>query len=271
MRRFLPVLVAATIAASATACGPSHPDSAAPHGASTASKAPPTVNDPPTNVSFSGVSNGRSYIAVAATNDGATPDEHGQWHIHTGQLTGQHSDSDPAVIAAFNTASNDSAQGLLDHARADAHPASWDWTFDVKPSVTFRPTTIAELLVGVYNAAKAAHPVNYVSTIVIDSRTARPITLKALFSNESRGLQRLSEQTKLIWPTVYGHGANESMPGEPGNQPREENFANWIPTATGMEIHFADYQFGHGLPVITIPWTALADVLAPDMTALLNP
>ena len=271
MRHFLPVLVAATIAASATACGPNHPDSAAPHVASTASKAPPTVNDPPTNVLRSGVSNGRSYIVLAATNDGATPDGHGQWHIHTGQLTGQHSDGDPAVIAAFNTASHDSAQELLDHARADGHPASWDWTFDVKPSVTFRPTAIAELLVGTYYAAQAAHPVNYVSTIVIDSRTGQPIMLKALFSNESRGLQRLSEQTKLLWPTAYGHGGNEPMPDGPGNQPREENFANWIPTAAGMEIHFADYQFGHGLPVLTVPWTALADVLAPDMTALVNP
>jgi hypothetical protein len=35
-----------------------------------------------------------------------------------------------------------------------------------------------------------------------------------------------------------------------------------------MEIHFADYQFGPGLPVITVPWTALSDVLAADMSAL---
>ena len=32
----------------------------------------------------------------------------------------------------------------------------------------------------------------------------------------------------------------------PGAEPRAENFANWLPTATGMEIHLADYQFGHG-------------------------
>jgi hypothetical protein len=134
--------------------------------------------------------------------------------------------------------------------------------------VTFRPTAVNELLVGVFYAAGAAHPVNYVSTIVIDSRTARPITLKGLFSNESRGLQRLSEQTKLIWPTVYGHGSSEPMPDEPGNQPREENFANWIPTTAGMEIHFADYQFGPGLPILTVPWTALTDVLTPEMIAL---
>jgi len=41
-----------------------------------------------------------------------------------------------------------------------------------------------------------------------------------------------------------------------------------MPDQSGMEIHFADYQFGHGLPILTVPWAALTDVLAPDMTAL---
>ena len=35
------------------------------------------------------------------------------------------------------------------------------------------------------------------------------------------------------------------------------------PHPAGMEIHFADYQFGHGRPVITVPWPALDGVLAP--------
>ena len=164
------------------------------------------------------------------------------------------------MVAVFNAAVDASAQGLLDRARADGRPAWWAWTFDVKPTVTFRPTAVAELLVGTYYSAQAAHPVNYVGTIVVDSRAAQPITLKTLFSDETRGLQRLSEQTKLLWPAAYGQGY----------QPREENFANWIPTPAGIEIHFGDYQFGHGLPVITVPWAALADVLAPNMTALLQ-
>jgi hypothetical protein len=263
MPRLLPALVAAAVAA-ATACGPTHPGSAPSHSASTATTPAEAL---PGNVLRSGVSNGQSYIVVAVTNDGATPDGHGHWHTRVGHLTGQNAGGDPAVIAAFNSASGASAKGVVDQARADADRAS-SWNVDVNPSVTFRPSAISELLVGVFYAAGAAHPVNYVGTIVIDSRTARPITLKTLFSNESRGLQRLSEQTKLIWPTVYGHGDSEPMPDEPGNQPREENFVNWIPTAAGMEIHFADYQFGHGLPIITVPWTALSDVLAPDMTAL---
>lgn len=149
--------------------------------------------------------------------------------------------------------------------QAEAAP-DVEWLFESKPTVTFRTAAIAELIEGVYSAKQAAHPVNHVNTIVIDSRTAKPITLGDLFANQQDGLNRLSQQTKLIFPQLYG--GPSPMADEPGNQPVAANFANWIPTATGMELHFADYQFGHGLPVITVPWAALDDVLAPDMTAL---
>ena len=142
-----------------------------------------------------------------------------------------------------------------------------DWLFESNPTVTFRTSAIAELIVGVHSAKEAAHPNDYVSTVVIDSRTAKPITLADLFVDEQAGLNRLSEQTKVIFPQVWGGGPSPML-DEPGNRPIAENFANWIPTAAGMELHFADYQFGHGLPVITVPWSAVADVLAPDMTAL---
>ncbi|ORW69325.1 hypothetical protein AWC24_06135 [Mycolicibacter senuensis] len=41
-----------------------------------------------------------------------------------------------------------------------------------------------------------------------------------------------------------------------------------FPPPTAWNVIFADYQFGHGLPVITVPWAALTDVLAPDMAVL---
>ena len=86
-----------------------------------------------------------------------------------------------------------------------------------------------------------AHPTTYIGTVVIDSRTAKPITLADLFSDEQAGLQRLSEQTKL--------------------EPVETSFADWIPTADGIEIH--------RLPqTLTVPWSALNDVLAPGMAGL---
>jgi hypothetical protein len=142
-----------------------------------------------------------------------------------------------------------------------------EWLFEANPTITFRAVAIAEVIVGVYSAKQAAHPNNYVSTVVIDSRTTKPITLADLFGDEQAGLDRLSQQTKLIFPQVWGGGPTPML-DEPGNRPIAENFANWIPTAAGMELHFVDYQFGHGTPVITVPWSALTDVLAPDMIAL---
>ncbi len=87
---------------------------------------------------------------------------------------------------------------------------------------------IAEVIAGIYSPEQAAHPTNYVSTVVIDSRTAKPITLDDLFLNEQSGLNRLPEQTKLIFPQVYGDGP-VPMPDEPGSKPIPENFASWIP------------------------------------------
>jgi hypothetical protein len=267
MPRFSAALFAAVAAMAAACGGPAQTDSAA---TPTAPKPPAVTGDPPANLLSSGVSNGHSYLVLADTTDAKTADGHGHWQIRAGMLTGQDGRGDPAVINAFNTASTACANRVVDEARADAGGAASDWDIEVRPTVTFRPTAISELLVGVYYAHQAAHPVNYMHTIVIDSHTAQPITLNTLFNNESRGLQRLSEQTRLLW-TQASPQAGASAPDEPGLAPREENFENWVPTAAGIEIHFRDYQFGHGLPVVTIPWAALNDVLSPTMTALANP
>ncbi len=207
------------------------------------------------------VSNGRSYAVTSTVIEGVTPGGDGHWHAEVGQV----SEGDPLVAQAFNKAGEASARDQIDQVRRDAGTGA-SWTFEVTPALTFRPTAIAQLLTGVYYAQGAAHPSNYVGTVVIDSRTAEPITLTDLFADEQAGLERLSQQTKQIWPDTYGGGT--PMADEPGNRPVAANFANWIPTAEGMELHFADYQFAHGLPVITVPWSALTDVLAPGMAVL---
>lgn len=236
------------------------------HPATTQTTVAQQTSPPPAPASSSAgsqteMSNQQGYTVTRSVISGATPDGGGRWNAEVGQLSG----GDPRVAEVFNNAADASARQQIERARADADSIP-DWTFEVKPELTFRPTAVAQLLTGVYYAKGAAHPTNYVSSVVIDSRTAKPITLTDLFADEREGLVRLSEQTKQIWPTVYGDG--EPMADEPGNQPIAENFANWIPTAEGMELHFADYQFGHGLPVITVPWSSLTDVLAPDMAAL---
>gem|GEM_PF-1052549 len=264
----MPQLVAATVTAliafSLSSCTETKPGAAA-----AKSSSPKPVNSSSTTTSVSaspaaasGISNGKDYTVTMVPIDGATPDGTGRWHALVGHLSG----GDPAVAEAFNKSSDASARGQINQARTDADGVR-GWNFDLKSAVTFRPTAIGEVLTGAVYTKGAAHPTDYVSTVVIDSRTTRPITLSDLFIQEQSGLDRLSEETKLIWPKTYGRG-DGPMRDEPGNRPIPQNFANWIPTADGMELHFTDGQFGHGLAVITVPWSALSDVLAPDMKVL---
>ena len=207
----------------------------------------------------SGISSGKAYTVMTSSIEGSTPDGRNRWSVQVGELTG----GDPAVTEAFNSASQTSARELLDFVRAD-----WAYTefeFESRGRVTIRPTAIAQLIGGTVYCC--AHPTGFVQTIVIDSRTAQPVTLADLFANEQDGLNRLSEQTKTLGPDNYEIAL--PMPDMPGNAPAAENFANWIPTAEGMEIYFEEYQFGDRLPgTLVVPWSALTDVLAPDMVVL---
>lgn len=209
-----------------------------------------------------GASTEEHYTVTTTAMDGQTPDNVGHWKVQVGQLAG----GTASVVEVFNKASDAAARRQIDSARHDAgpgpYPPGWQWTIESKSAVTIRPAAIAEVITGVYYGKGAAHPVNYVNTVVVDSRAAKPITLADLFINEQDGLKRLSQQTKSIG---FGDGP---IPDQPGDAPTEQNFANWIPTAQGMQLHFADYQFFHGTPVITVPWSALTDVLAPTMMGL---
>jgi hypothetical protein len=227
-------------------------------GAASAQPAP--TPPPPT-----GISDGRTYTVDQVESGDRTPNGRGSWTLIVNQIDG----GDGAVTAAFNRAVQNSAQGQLDSARADADPDA-TWTFDTDPTIHFGGASVSEVIGGLFNAVPSAHPVSFVSTVVIDSRNARPILLSDLFVDEQAGLDRLSEQTKLLLPGVMGTGRGP-MADEPGNAPVAANFANWIPTPGGLEIHFNDYQFVHGTPVLTVPWSALDDVLNPDMRPLRQP
>lgn len=203
-----------------------------------------------------GTSNGATYTVSSTAVDLGN-----NWKLDVGQISG----GDGAVSAAFNAASVASGKTMAAMLNRDEVIRD-NATFEAKPAVSFRPTAISQVLTGVYFHQHAAHPLDYVTTVVIDSRNAGPITLDNLFTDEQAGLNRLSEQTKLLFPTVSGTG--KPMGDQPGNAPVAENFHNWIPTADGLEIHFEDYQFVHGLPIVTVPWSQLTDLLAPDMQVL---
>ncbi|WP_167099256.1 RsiV family protein [Mycobacterium sp. DL592] len=212
-----------------------------------------------------GVSNGKAYTVDRSSSTGTTTDGAGRWDLAIDTLTG----GDPRVSAAFNDAVHHAAQRLLDETTA-ARPDKGRWTFETSPQIRFATTSVSALISGEFSVEGADHSVGSVTNVVIDSRSGRQITLKELFVNDQEGLNRLSEQTKLLLPPAMGVTATP-MPNHPGNKPLLENFDNWIPTPAGLEIHFADHQFTAGTPVITVPWSALNDLLAPGMDALRRP
>jgi hypothetical protein len=189
-----------------------------------------------------GASNDKTYSVAITPIVGATTDRMGTWDARIAEL----SEGDPAVVEAFNNASRTSAQDQIDRAKFESNPGE-QWNFESHGQVAFRSIAIGQLILGTHYYG--AHPTSYINTVVIDSRSADPIMLTDLFADGQAGLNRLSELT--------------------GAEPRAENFANWIPTAEGLEIHFAPYQFGIALPETkTVAWAALADLLAPVMTGI---
>ena len=202
----------------------------------------------------SGISNGATYTVATTVIDGSTPENNGTWKAEIGQLSG----GDPAVIKAFNDASQASARDQVPD--VGVGDELFPWTFESRGRVPFRSIAIGQVITG--NSYFGVSPTVFHSTVVIDSRNARPIMLTDLFTDEQAGLNRLSEQTKILLPE--GQGSDQ-----PGNAPIAKNFANWLPAADGLEIYFEAYQFGIRMAqTITVPWSTLTDVLAPDMAGL---
>jgi hypothetical protein len=253
----------AALAIGLTACGGSTSTKATTSATTKATTTSTSAGAAPTTAApTSGTSNKQKYSVTRSTAGDATTDGKGRWTLVVDTITG----GDPQVAGAFNSAVHASATGQLEPVKSGADPDG-TWTFETQPQIYFGGASVAELISGLYVPVPAAHPSSYVSTVVIDSRSAKPITLADLFTDKQAGLNRLSEQTKALLPGVSGVGPTP-MADEPGNAPTEANFANWIPTPDGLEIHFADYQFFHGTPTITVPWSALDGLLAPGMDAL---
>lgn len=207
----------------------------------------------------SDISGGQTYTVEAASDNGRSSDGRGSWNAAYLTLSG----GDSRVVEAFNSASAASVHDQLASATEGAADGSTPWRFESEGEVTFRPIAVAQLITG--SLGYGAHPTAYVGTVVIDSRTATPITLAELFGDDRAGLVRLAEQTR----TLLARDGLDLNADESGLAPSAGNFANWIPTQNGLEVHFTEYQFGmRQAPTVLVPWPALADVLAPDMAEL---
>ncbi|PQP22699.1 RsiV family protein [Rhodococcus opacus] len=172
----------------------------------------------------------------------------------------------PAVTAEFNESMRAALQDQIDGWGTDAFTLS-----SQEHSVAhIGEHVISGLLVTSWNAdPPGAHPTPIVATVVVNADTAAPITLGDLFPDLPAGLQTLSDESARLLPeTVAGPDFERS-----GIEPTEANFANWLATPAGMEIHFDDYQVGPhaiGLVTVTVPWDALADVIDPALAPVVS-
>ena len=196
---------------------------------------------------------------------GSSPNGLGTWTVDYQKVSG----GDPAVADAVNRILDDEANGQVWVYAASASKTS-PWTYHSQGTLAFRPLTIAAVYLGQYNATELPNmPVDTVATRVFDSRNGNQIVWENLFTDEQAGLDRLAAQTAELLPVAYPQpqlgGWSEYSPSMAAV---ERTFQFWVPTASGIELHFPDRQFGRGLRVITVPWAAVRDVIAPDFVAI---
>jgi hypothetical protein len=206
------------------------------------------------------VSNGVTYSVVPDVRSGVSPQGPGEWTVNYEKVAG----GDPAIADAINRILDDEADGQVWLFAASASKSS-HWTFSTQGRLQFRPMTISELFRGQYNAVDLPNmPVDTVATRVFDSRSGIQIVWENLFVDEQAGLNRLGELTKQILPAAY---ATPPLGGwgeyYAGWAPVERNFRYWIPTDAGIQMYFPEGQFGREVRSITIPWSAVSDLIAP--------
>lgn len=202
------------------------------------------------------------FAAVPDVIAGTSPDGLGIWSVRYQRVEG----GDPAIAKAINDVIDAEARGQVATYEPSASKTH-KWTFNSTGTLSFRSITASELFVGDYSTDMPNMPFRAVATRVFDTRSGILLSWDNLFVDKQAGLLRLSDQTKEILPTVY---AAPRAGWQFGDEiaPVDANFKYWIPAARGIELHFPDYQFGRGLPVVTVPWAKIIDLIAPEFVAI---
>ncbi|RRQ25733.1 DUF3298 domain-containing protein [Rhodococcus sp. Eu-32] len=177
------------------------------------------------------------------------------YDVNIPQLTG----GDDAVVSEFNESMRAALQDQID----GFEPSSFTLS-DARPGPTYvGDSVVAAVLNTSWDAnPPGAHPTAIVATVTVNTDDATPVTLQDLFPDLQAGLQRLSGQSAILLPATAAGPDFERT----GIEPTVSNFANWVPSAEGMNIRFGDYQVGPhaiGLVDVTVPWSALSDVADP--------
>jgi len=256
-KRMAAAAIGMTVAVSAVACASSKT------GMATSSTTSPVSSTPSER---SGASAGLGPLEFTdlygdpSSSTGHSPDGLFTWTLNVDTISG----GDAKVAAAFNATVNAAAQQQRDTYKPVTDVAR-PTTFDTTPTISFSDGSVSELLVGLLKC-RGRSPSDLFGqhggrglAHGYSDHPQEPVHRRA----EGSGPDLSADQNAFCPMDAWWPGRRN-----PGAAPTEANFEHWLPTAQGIEVHFEDYQFGHGLPVLTIPWPTFDDLLAPGMTTL---
>ena len=211
------------------------------------------------------IAHAAGFVGAPSVISGTSPDQLGTWTIHYQRVDG----GDPVLAGQIN-------DRLDAEANREVQQATWDgstrrpWTFDADGTLRVGPMTVSEVFVGQYNTNEPRMPIQSVASIVCDSRSGVPITWDNLFVDKQAGLTRLGDATAAALADVAPPDHVRDWRRQGQFTPVDINFKAWIPTASGIELHFPEFQFGGGLKVVTVPWARLADQIRPEFTPIMG-
>jgi len=144
----------------------------------------------------------------------------------------------------------------------------WTGGVDLRPGEeSSRVTGITEhLLAGVtvfgWEGAHGAHPNLDVTTLVINTATAQPITFADVFPNQEVARARLRELVPQLDSTGRLKAGGSNL-GDTRQSLEHEKFEKWLPTPDGLRVYVAVYTaLGH-FASVTVPWAKIRDFVAP--------
>ncbi|MEV6562418.1 hypothetical protein AB0M22_42315 [Nocardia sp. NPDC051756] len=172
------------------------------------------------------------------------------------------SGGDPRVTEVFNRGVRTFIQEQVDTTNRSDDPRPH--FVESTGRILATDTTISELVTGLISYQGEAHPFKILATITTNSRTAAPVLIGDLFTDRHVGITELAaattEATKQLHPQIA-----DSPTITAALQPTEKNFANWIPTPTGIQIYIDTGLYVYGYPCVEVPWSRLRPVLGPTM------
>ena len=86
----------------------------------------------------------------------------------------------------------------------------------------------------------------------------------AFYEKRGRNWQPLPEEPTVAVASVASPTELRTWRRSGQFAPVDVNFKYWIPTREGVALQIPEVQFGRGLKVVIVPWSAISDLIAPE-------